>query len=527
MYSVIIIDDEVWVIEVIKNIIDWKEYGFKIINSYKDGLEGLEGVKKYKPNLVITDIRMPGMTGLEIIKEIAMQELSAMSVVISGYNDFEYAQTALTYGAIGYLLKPIDAGELIRVVEKALGILEQTEEIKQRETHIRKKYEDTVERLREQFFKNYFDENEKHIININEMNDALKLNFGSGCYRIMSLVCSNKANIEALYRVLNKAIWELQIPITCRGIVPLIHHYKVIIIVNYDKDVNDIISVFKQLFNFILKKKELGGITATLSKEFDDINLLGDEYVILSEVEYARLFNGKDTMYFCEKYSMDNQTQSGIIQPNTDIMVKQASHNNCIEDGQKIVQDAYEWLVMRVQSNPVTFYKGVIRLVDMLEYILHDTNEATKNYMIMARKNLEVVQSLEEIKGLLLSITKQIFSFNENADNRKEKTAVGLVVEYINKNYMHAITLTDMAQLVHLNANYLSEIFSRENNATFKEYLTTTRIEAAKELLCKSNYKLMEVSRMVGYNDTKNFLKIFKKYVGVSAKEYRKLMIGK
>lgn len=134
MIDVVIIDDEVWVAKMITQIIDWGAYGFRIAGIFHDGEEGLDGIRRLHPRLVLTDIRMPGLTGLDLIQTLSEESPDIMFVIISGYNDFEYAKSALTYGAIGYLLKPIDETELkksgaeskkatcFRRVEAAFGI---------------------------------------------------------------------------------------------------------------------------------------------------------------------------------------------------------------------------------------------------------------------------------------------------------------------------------------------------------------------------------------------------------------------
>lgn len=131
MIDVVIIDDEVWVAKMITQIIDWGAYGFRIAGIFHDGEEGLDGIRRLHPRLVLTDIRMPGLTGLDLIQTLSEESPDIMFVIISGYNDFEYAKAALTYGAIGYLLKPIDETELKKVVLKAKKQLV-SEELKQR-----------------------------------------------------------------------------------------------------------------------------------------------------------------------------------------------------------------------------------------------------------------------------------------------------------------------------------------------------------------------------------------------------------
>ena len=102
MDKVMIIDDEVWVTEVIRNIIDWNSFGFQVARVCHDGEEAISEIRDIHPELLMTDIRMPGKTGLEIIREVSEKMPDILCVVISGYSDFEYARTALSCGAVGY-----------------------------------------------------------------------------------------------------------------------------------------------------------------------------------------------------------------------------------------------------------------------------------------------------------------------------------------------------------------------------------------------------------------------------------------
>ena len=208
MIDVVIIDDEVWVAKMITQIIDWGAYGFRIAGIFHDGEEGLDGIRRLHPRLVLTDIRMPGLTGLDLIQTLSEESPDIMFVIISGYNDFEYAKSALTYGAIGYLLKPIDETELKKVVLKAKKQLV-SEELKQRsELQIRDTMGHTVEKLREQFFINFILGLGDRSIALNRVNEDLKLNFRTGSFQVVNLLLEQKNCSKICIDLITKAIWE-------------------------------------------------------------------------------------------------------------------------------------------------------------------------------------------------------------------------------------------------------------------------------------------------------------------------------
>ena len=118
MYRVFLADDEPWILISLKNLIDWGECGYLICGEATDGIKAWERILYTKPDLIISDIKMPGMDGIELIKRVREERLPAEVAIISGYSDFEYARAGLKYGCTDYLIKPVDEEELITCMEK-------------------------------------------------------------------------------------------------------------------------------------------------------------------------------------------------------------------------------------------------------------------------------------------------------------------------------------------------------------------------------------------------------------------------
>jgi len=129
MYKVLIVDDEPIVREGLKTIIDWEKYGFYVCAEASNGLEGIQIIEKLNPHLVLVDIKMPEVCGLKMISIIQDRSLNVKFIILTGYSDFEYAQKAINYGVVAYLLKPIDEIELIRHVEKVYQVVSDEERI--------------------------------------------------------------------------------------------------------------------------------------------------------------------------------------------------------------------------------------------------------------------------------------------------------------------------------------------------------------------------------------------------------------
>ena len=143
MYKAIIIDDEPWTILDIEQTFALKEMGFEIIGSFRSPLKALPAIMSKKPDLIITDIRMPGMTGLELIQKVRAQHLNCEFIIVSGYNDFAYAKEAIPYGVTGYCLKPLDPAETAACLERARTALNRRSVLPSDSAYI----DDTFERI--------------------------------------------------------------------------------------------------------------------------------------------------------------------------------------------------------------------------------------------------------------------------------------------------------------------------------------------------------------------------------------------
>ena len=525
MNRVLIIDDELWVSEVIKNIICWTDYGFCVEDVCHDSLSAMELIREKRPQLVLTDIRMPEKTGLEIIKEISAELPDTMFVVVSGYNDFEYARTALTYGAIGYLLKPIDQVELEQIVVKARGILEDQKRYHVVETCVYKEYEQTIERLRKQFFSNCFEGRQDSGLTLREINRELKLNLKEGHYRIVSITVLDLRDGTTLFAEINKLLWKRQLPVLCNEVVSFLYRGKMILILNYQIDRSGVIlKGLQSMVSDVTNKKF--DVTFVAGEEFNDIGKIQKEFHRVKEMEFIRLFSSA-RFYLYDPTIDYGENVNTLLLPNLDICIKQVIKNGDEEEAYRLIQGAFERVMNCMGNNPVAFARGIYKIAEILQENLAEVPKSVREICIKLVKDLETAGSTEQIKEYLQKIMKEIIKAQVDIGEQKEKNTVAQVIDYLNGNYMNNITLTDMAEIVHLNANYFSEIFHKEKGITFKEYLTQIRMERAKELLKRSNYRQSEIAAMVGYNDTKHFSKIFRKYVGITTTEYRKLMVNK
>lgn len=527
MIDVVIIDDEVWVAKMMTQIIDWGTYGFRIVGTFHDGEEGLEGIRRLHPRLVLTDIRMPGITGLDLIQTMSEEDPEIMFVIVSGYNDFEYAKAALTYGAIGYLLKPIDETELKKVVLKAKNQIV-SEELKQRsELQMRDSMGHTVEKLREQFFLNFVLGLGDKTISLNRVNEDLKLNFRSGSFQVVDILAEQKSYAKPCVDLITKAIWEADLPTECYEMVTLSPRGDTILILNYMPSQMDTIQqMLDRFFSILLEKRPPCGVTmgvGTVSSQFSGIS---ESYQSAREIAMCRLLRGVNRVYSAPR-SPQIPPENRLTAPlSHDINLKQAFQSGDLEAVQRVTNQWTQWYFAKAQQAPQMLMNGLNHLLSLYQENAPSGDQNWKAYFLKRRDEVGAASSLEEVNLLLADTAKTLIDSREPRKAVSNQTAVQEVLRYIDLHYMQDLSLGDVADMVRLNPNYFCEIFKKEAGVNFKEYLVTKRIQQAKQLLKSPSYKLNEVAEMVGYRDGKHFGKAFKKLVGITPGAYRKLMLG-
>ena len=186
MIRVWIVDDEIWICQLIRKIIDWEGIGFQIIGESHDGYDAVKRIQEEKPELVLTDIRMPGFDGVELIKRVQKLGIAVQFIIISGHSDFGYAREALKYGALGYILKPIDQDELLFFLKKIKEkIFTSTREETQKQ-ELKSRLALSLQQLREQYFLKLFDNGfREEILSIQELNQQYGCRFGRGWFRVI------------------------------------------------------------------------------------------------------------------------------------------------------------------------------------------------------------------------------------------------------------------------------------------------------------------------------------------------------
>jgi two-component system, response regulator YesN len=522
MYKVFLVDDEYRIKERIMSIESWENSPFNFCGEASDGEMALCLISELKPDIVIADIEMPFMNGLELAGILKSSMPWIKVVFLSGHDEFEYAKEAVKLGVSDYLLKPVRIEELRLVLNKMAEAIEQDKKNSLEIANLKMNLE-SAEKLKkdtlfEQLLSGFFDAKELLDQFKSYDVDILAKNYMVMDVKIHSHSRDPLENGEATIHyplVKNIAVNHLD------KVENLLWYYKIcdrmIILLRGDNGFElkeqafSIASSIKYDVNTIeghettigigsvvtrLKQVALSFLSANKARTF-----LGDLYLgqilFIDDVENQMFEHTKDS---------EGMQLSRIGLDEIDAYIDQNAH---LEDNNSGLMQYYNVISIFFECvDQVTKSGGDARV------ILPSINEKEIIYMFATDKTV--------LHTLLYTCIEKMIQFKDAQGNNKYNDIIRNAKEYIQKHFNESrISLNEVAKEVNLSPNHFSMIFSNETNHTFIEYLTRTRLQKAKELLCETEMRLADIAYEVGYNEPQYFSYMFKKNYGLSPKEYR------
>ncbi|MBT2727958.1 response regulator [Bacillus sp. ISL-75] len=506
MYKLLIVDDEKIVIEGLKSATNWKEHHIEIVGSASDGEEAFKEIINKKPDIVLADIRIPKMNGLDLIKETKNLNLETVFIIISGYSKFDYAKRAIQLEAIDYLVKPIEVDEIVCSIKKAILKLEKIKNEKQ-----------TTERI-----------NEYQIA----LEEKRVLDYILG-HRFVDPEIDQKLNRFSFLNIgLKGFTWDdsketekLQVPLGCmknllenRGIESFIYTIDCQIVIMFSNSSleirNDLVHDLVSLHD--IKLKPIVGI----SNVYENISEIKKAYSEATEALKNGIFSNQLITYYKELETFNHSFGNSIIEEINQFFNEKnpnlLSRMNLFMT--KVFLDCKKSNLSPEKSKYVCF-KIVNHFLEYIESEYEVNKSGGERYLLYEELNL--LQSLEEIREWLVQFIDQSTEFlKENHVSYNEKLIIDLK-SFINTNYKEPIVLDDLGKLFHKNPAYLCSLFSKAVGNTIFEYITNVRLNNAKKLLRSSNLKVSEICKQVGYENQKYFNQVFKKNIGTTPGFYR------
>ena len=529
MLNVMIVDDEPLVRITLKSIIPWNKYDFYVLDEAENGKQCLDILETNKIDIIITDIKMPVIDGLELIKILKAKYPQILIIVLSAYEEFELVKKALLYGAEDYILKS-ELNET-STINSLLTVKEKYEENNKKlryEMVVNKDISENINVLKESFIKELlFSPTELDNLQIEKKLKQFSMDkYNQDNILIILTISEKKPNQRILDNVIKNFINELfkkEKNFFCL----ITGNMEITIIRSYceyksEQKIFQMVSdEVNRLSGSIMKFLNID-VTTAVSKMFNSFVNLNNIYKKTKDLLNYSFPLGKGKLFFEQDFE------------NKDFSID-FEYINTLSNAYRTSLDKLDFYNAKTQIHKIT-----------MEFIEHYTNDNYKTLKLYCKlltaivdKSIELslynhifVDDINPYDHLLSSATiysvenylYELLEDLEMGSGIELKTqygeTVGKVMSYVMQNYHKDINLNKVADELNFNASYLSTKFKEITKNSFNEYLNTIRINNAKKLLGEGKYKLNQVSNMVGYNDQRYFCKIFKRIVGTTPREY-------
>ncbi len=527
MHDILIVDDEQISIDALKHGINWAECGIENIYSANNATEAFEIVNKTKIDIVICDIEMPGMNGLELMEALKKQYPNMQFVFLTGYAEFEYAQRAIQLGSCDYLVKPVDYEELKNAVTQLINKVADNEINDFFKANYNKYYDMWVEHLpamREQFWQNAVSGRiSPNHSNIKSLADRCSIPFDSEDEFVLIVIGMVEAEISDDIYVDDVVSYGL------RNIATEMFFEEFDGVVIQDYEDNNVVIIYKdEHFDYEkLKNRCDDFIKACVGALNCRMRCYMSEVIKAQLIykTYKQLISMDDENIEFDDHlllqSRAEQTQKDVVRPpdflewtyllefgrKEELLSEIDQYINSF-DGKAFPEEASEMLSasISIMVHQVIYKKGYSIV------------------QIYGQKKLPklppLAHSAHAVKAWCENVIT-VFCDYLQSNMSADAESIKIVKQYINDNLDKEFSRADLAKLVYLNESYLSRLFKKDTGMSLSQYILLQRIELAKKLLLETEDKISSISQKVGYPSFSYFAKIFKKATGKTPQEYR------
>ncbi len=518
MYKILFVEDEDIIRTGLKKIVSDAGIKFEATFEASCGKDALEIIKKHRPEIVVTDIIMPKMDGIELISQCRDLGLNISFIIISGYGEFAYAQKAIAFGVTNYLLKPTKKMELIDTIN---GIISKLNSDKEKQEKINELQQESIK----QILKGKYKPEEAHAIFNNVGLEFLKKSF------IVLSYCMHETD-NAMHEMVRKMVYsEVRKPFE-----PIISHtfpYKYTIILFTIDDPADL-EIDRLLNHLETKILNIGrtlnlNLYAGISNISNDISQIHN-LVLQSEnaLDYRLFYYQRKLFYYNDLLKANSLVHIPDIY--SEAVINAAAHGKISETIDSI-DNLFRFLLKIEYLTPHFIISTFEELLhEVKKAIIKNTDSNLENTSDNGMQNIEsiinIYRSSYSINNLAAKIKEAFLSAARNPANGRTgyfSNAIDCALKYIEENYKKDLSVDRVSNYICMSPNYFSSLFKSKTGCSFTSYLQKIRVEKSKQLLSDPKNKIFEIAEMVGFVNNKYFFKIFKKETGLTPGEYRNM----
>lgn len=532
----LIAEDELWLRKRLVSTIDWSSYGISEVYEAEDGGEALEIALKEKPDIVITDIRMPELSGIDLMKKLNENSIFSKMIVVSGYDDFEYAQGALRMGAINYLLKPVDEEELLDSVKRCV------EELKKNKETVFDKQSAASEMLMEHIYEDLiFETSEKRTEELLQKLSRKEIGFPFQSAAVVNMQVREhtffvndkvKSDMWSVYQWLRRNLQE-----DCYECQYLYMRGSQIVLLLFGDDPEakfmERVENWVQLILEALQKKLNISLFMAAGDVTDDFSGIHRSYEMAQKkIKEKRAEEKRILALRNQETEQELNTRFDDVYGEYDfkLLIKEI-RNGDSEKAQTELQAILQSSSRRLQSADMMklqlFYMNFINRIAgaCLPECEAYADELAMQCMTVMRELIYIGSDtiVTEMWDCLKKFVEKLVEVYQENNGKRKHWMIDQVLQYVEENYNTALSTRDIAGRFFMNTSYFSKLFHEQMGCTFSNYLINVRVEKAKMMLTQTNMKLYDIAEAVGYTNVQYFSTIFKEKEGLTPSAFRQM----
>lgn len=534
----LIAEDELWLRKRLVSTIDWSSYGISEVYEAEDGGEALEIALKEKPDIVITDIRMPELSGIDLMKKLNENSIFSKMIVVSGYDDFEYAQGALRMGAINYLLKPVDEEELLDSVKRCV---EELKKEKNKET-VFDKQSAASEMLMEHIYEDLiFETSEKRTEELLQKLSRKEIGFPFQSAAVVNMQVREhtffvndkvKSDMWSVYQWLRRNLQE-----DCYECQYLYMRGSQIVLLLFGDDPEakfmERVENWVQLILEALQKELNISLFMAAGDVTDDFSGIHRSYEMAQKkIKEKRAEEKRILALRNQETEQELNTRFDDVYGEYDfkLLIKEI-RNGDSEKAQTELQAILQSSSRRLQSADMMklqlFYMNFINRIAgaCLPECEAYADELAMQCMTVMRELIYIGSDtiVTEMWDCLRKFVEKLVEVYQENNGKRKHWMIDQVLQYVEENYNTALSTRDIAGRFFMNTSYFSKLFHGQMGCTFSNYLINVRVEKAKMMLTQTNMKLYDIAEAVGYTNVQYFSTIFKEKEGLTPSAFRQM----
>jgi two-component system response regulator YesN len=539
MLSVVLADDDFLVREILKNSIDWPELGMRVAAAAEDGQEALESCLAIKPDILLADIRMPNLNGLEVAVYLLEHQLSTRVIFVSGIQDFDYARTAVNVHAAGYILKPIQLSEVTATLKKVRDEIEMEFNREQVLRKMRENLEENIPVVRDLFLHNL-------VLGILENNEDLdeKLNYLTLPFRSGEEAVVAEAEMDD-YQELVRDKSERDIHLlnfTIKGFIDqALENYQaggcftlrdgvyVILFNSKYTEKHKISLVFDNIFSIL---EEFGGLSMSVGIG-NCVSSLRLAHLSYDEADSAlknKFFTGPGSLiHFGDIAATNAINNANETQGNTRLLLLRKSllEQLCHGEEQRLREILDEYYSCTNSRSVLSreYIRGQFMELVIAAYqeFCKTEGEAPEIFdgYVEAMRSILQAETVADIETQTSAMLVKVSGYFNAKYHQRAGAAVTRIKNYIIKMRKRNISLTDISNEVYMSPSYMCAVFKRETGQTLNEFIIEDKMNCAKDLLINTKMKVLEVAQHLGYDAPHYFSYSFKHHTGQTPRQFR------